>query len=257
MDSRVIGIVSGKGGVGKTTLSINLAYALAKHFNKKTLLVGANITTSHLGISLGITHPPVTLNDLLRSTKKEANFVKLIDNLEILPSAISPTKLKGVDIAKISRVTKSLKSKYDFILLDSAPGLGREAISVLKASEEVLFITNPLTPAALDIIRVSEICGELRITSLGLVLNMVRHKPYELSAMEIERFTNVPVIAEIPFDKVVLKSLALRKPFVEVFPNSKPSKEVIRLAAIITGEILPQREISWMDRIKRFFKLFH
>ena len=243
--------------MGKTTLSINLAYALAKHLNKKTLLVDANITTSHLGVSLGIRNPPVTLNDLLKTNKKEANFVNLINNLDVLPSAISPLRLKGVDIAKISKVIKRLKNGYEFILLDSAPGLGREAISVLKASEEVLFITNPLTPAALDIIRVSEICGKLGIVPIGLVLNMVRHKPYELSAMEIERFTNVPVIAEIPFDKVVLKSLALRKPFVEIFPNSKPSREVIKLASIITGEAVPETRTSWLDKIKSFFKFFH
>ncbi len=254
--TRTISIVSGKGGVGKTTLSINLAYALTNTYKKKVLLIDANITTSHLGLSLGLTSPKVTLNKMLRSK----SFLFEPENyggVDLILSGISPRELSGVDIKKLPKLVKKIEKRgeYDFILLDSAPGLGREAVSCIKASKEILFITNPLTPAALDIIRVSEISGRLKIPSIGLVLNMVRGKPYELKPYEIERFTNVPVVAEIPFDKKILVSLAIKKPVLEVFPHSKVAKEIRRLAGVIAGEIVEEYgEISWKDKVKKFLR---
>ncbi len=255
--TRVISIVSGKGGVGKTTLSINLAYTLANVFKKKVLLIDANITTSHLGLSLGLTAPKITLNKLLKS--RSFTFQpERYKNVDLILSGMSPRELIGVNIRKLPSLVKKIerRKEYDFILLDSAPGLGREALAAIKASNEILFITNPLTPAALDIIRVSEISSSLKIPSLGLVLNMVRRKPYELTAYEIERFTNVPVVAEIPFDRKILTALALKKPVAEVFPESRTSKEIKRLCSVITGEPLENtacESVSVIEKLKRYF----
>jgi len=255
--TRVISIVSGKGGVGKTTLSINLAYVLANNFEKNVLLIDANITTSHLGLSLGITSPRYTLNKILK-TKNLFFEPENYKNVSLILSAISPHQLKGVNIKRIKELIRKIeRSKlYDFVLLDSAPGLGREAISVLEASKEIIFITNPLTPAAIDIIRVSEMAGNLGIHSIGLVLNMVRNKPFELSAFEIERFTNIPVIASIPFDRKILTSLALKKPVVEIFPNAKVSKEIVNLGGVITGESpRVEKGESMIEKIKKLFSI--
>ncbi|MEM5828990.1 MAG: P-loop NTPase [Candidatus Aenigmatarchaeota archaeon] len=252
--TRVISIVSGKGGVGKTTLSINLAYALAKNFKKRTLLIDGNITTSHIGLSLGVTKANVMLNDMLRNENVSFEPYTYIENFDLLLSAISPRSLENVEMSRLSSLIEKLSLLgYDFILLDTAPGLGKEAVEAIKASKEVLFITNPLTPSAIDIIRVSELCSELMITSLGLVLNMVRRKPYELSAFEIERFVNVPVIGEIPFDKSVLIALASKKTFVELFPKSKVSKAINKICSTITGEVFLEEKKGFLERIKSIF----
>ncbi len=253
--TRTISIVSGKGGVGKTTLSINLAYALAHKFKKKVLLIDSNITTSHLGISLGITSPEYTLNKVLKSKSFRFKPEKY-GEMDLLLSSVSPHKFKDVDMKRIVNFVKKLEGsgKYDFILLDSAPGLGKEAISAIEASREILFVTSPLTPATIDIIRVSEIAGNLKVPSIGLVLNMVRNKPFELRPHEIERFTNVPIISSLPFDRKFLASLALKKPVVEAFPNSRISKEIVNLASVVAGEPLPpEEETGFMSWLKRLF----
>lgn len=253
--TRVIAIVSGKGGVGKTTLSINLAYALAKNFKKRVLLIDGNITTSHIGLSLGVTKAATMLNDMLRNDLTSFEPYRYEENFDLLLSAVSPRSLENVEISKLPGLVEKLNSLgYDFILLDTAPGLGKEAIEAIRASREVLFITNPLTPNAIDIIRVSELCSELMITSIGLVLNMVRRKPYELTAFEIERFVNVPVIGEIPFDKKVLIALAAKKTFMELFPNAKISRAVNMLCSIITGERFIEERKGILEIIKSIFR---
>ena len=251
MSSRVIGIVSGKGGVGKTTLTANLGAALAKYFEKRVLIVDCNLTTSHLGLSLGIYYSPLTLNQLLKygKVKKNLEFETYLPNLCVLPASISLKELKGVNVMKLrSLINKLKKLDFDFILLDSAPGLGREAMATLKASEEVIFVSNPLTIAAIDLIRLNEIIAKLGIVSIGLVLNMVRKKSYELKEEEIESFVNLPIIGKIPYDKNVLRALALKAPVVLKFPKSKASKAFLKVAERITQEkILMESEKSIYD----------
>jgi septum site-determining protein MinD len=64
--TRIIGIVSGKGGVGKTTIVANLGAALASFYKKRVIIVDCNVTTSHLGLYLGMYYHPVSLNQVLR-----------------------------------------------------------------------------------------------------------------------------------------------------------------------------------------------
>ncbi|MCD6483102.1 MAG: cell division ATPase MinD [Candidatus Aenigmarchaeota archaeon] len=260
--TRVIGIVSGKGGVGKTTVVSNLGVALAKHFKKKVVIVDANITTSHLGLFLGIYYSPITLNKLLKTRKRKLKLKDLLnqplENLIVVTSSLSVRDLKGVDILKLEKVIDKIKRtlKPDFILIDSAPGLGREALATLKAADEILFVSNPFIPAAMDIIRVNEVAKELKTNSIGIVLNMVRNEPYELTPEEIEQFVELPIIEMIPMDKNVLKALALKAPVVDKFPDSKASKAFIRLAGKFCGEQVEFEE-SIFDSIKNWFsKLF-
>ncbi|MFH0961922.1 MAG: AAA family ATPase, partial [archaeon] len=65
-ETRVIGIISGKGGVGKTTLVSNLGAVLAEEFKKDVVVLDCNFTTSHLGLYLGLYQTPITLNTVLQ-----------------------------------------------------------------------------------------------------------------------------------------------------------------------------------------------
>ncbi len=234
---RIIGIVSGKGGVGKTTIGLNLGASLAHHFKKNVTIVDCNVTTSHLGLYLGMYYCPITLNKVLRGeyTAEEA-VQQHHSGLKIIPASLSLSDLEGIDVTEIRESIKSLFDKNDIILLDGSPGLGREAIATLKASDEILYVTNPYIPFAMDIVRNQEIVNEIGVKPLGIVLNMVRGKKYEMNNKEIEELTRLPVIAKIPFDMNVHKSLALKTPIVTYKPYTAASKEMIKLASNLIGE---------------------
>ncbi len=234
---RIIGIVSGKGGVGKTTVGLNLGAALAHHFKKNVTIVDCNVTTSHLGLYLGMYYCPITLNKVLRGeyTVEEA-VQQHHTGLKVIPASLSLTDLEGIDITEIRNSLKSIFDKNDIILLDASPGLGREAVATLRASDEVLYITNPYIPFAMDIVRNQEIVNEIGVKPIGIALNMVHDKKYEMNKKEIEELTRLPVIAKIPFDRNIHKSLALKTPVVTYKPYTAASKEIINLASNLIGE---------------------
>lgn len=247
---RIIGIISGKGGVGKTTVGLNLGAVLAKHHKKNVTLVDCNVTTSHLSLYLGMYYCPVTLNKVLRGENSiEESIHEHFSGMKIIPASLSLSDLEGIDITEIRDNLKSIFDKNDIILLDGSPGLGREAMATIKASDELIYVTNPYIPFIMDVIRCQEIVNELNVKPLGIVLNMVHGKGHEMTKHEIEELTKLKVISTIPFDTNVHKSLALKMPVTLYKPNSAASKEFFRLASNLIGE--DYRDNGFLSRFLR------
>lgn len=235
--ARIISIISGKGGVGKTTVGLNLGASLAKHFKKNVTLVDCNVTTSHVGLYLGMYYCPITLNKVLRG---EYNINEAVNQhysgMNVVPASLSLSDLDGVDVTELRNKLKGLFNDNDIILLDGSPGLGREGVASLKASDEVLYVTNPYIPFVMDIVRCQEVAKEVGVKPLGVVVNMANNKKYEMTNKEIEELTKLPVIAKIPHDKNVHRSLTLKMPVVMFKPYTAASKELIKLSSKLIGE---------------------
>ncbi len=233
--SRVISISSGKGGVGKTTVATNLAAALSFKFKDSVIVVDCNITASHLGLHFGKYYYPVNLNHVLRG---EADLKDAIyehsHGIKFIPASLSFKDLKRTDIGEIKKLISELKKEADFIILDTAPGLGRETMSVLRASDEVIFVSTLFTPSIADLIRCNEAVKEMDTRALGIVLNMSSRRD-ELSKEEVESLVGLPVLEVIPTDKNILKSLIARQPVVLYKPKCRVSRKFYSIAAQIKG----------------------
>ncbi|MEM5881090.1 MAG: AAA family ATPase [Candidatus Aenigmatarchaeota archaeon] len=256
MNCRVINISSGKGGVGKTTLAINIGWILAEIFKKSVTIVDCNITTSHLGLYLGIYYSPVTLNRILRgeASIKEATHM-YSQNLKIIPASNSVSDMVGVDIISLGEVLSKMREQNDIVILDSAPGLGRESLASLKFSDEVIFVTQPYLPSVMDIVRAYQEIRYTTIKPLGIVLNMVFNDRFEMNDREIEQITELPIIAKIPFDKNMRRSSYFLIPLASLHKNSKSVKEILKLSAFIVGEKYKEEKLiqKIFSRIKKIF----
>jgi septum site-determining protein MinD len=234
--TRFIGVISGKGGVGKTTFVSNVSVILSQHFGKDVTIVDCNLTTSHLGLYMGLFFTPITLNNVLRG---EANIEEALykhpSGVKILPASLNLSDLENIDVFNLEKVVKRLSGKTEIVFLDAAPGIGREAMSAIRASKEVIFVTTPFLPSITDIIRSKEVVEEAGAKPLGIVLNMVTSWRSELKKEEVERLTDLPVLASIPYDNNIRLSLGLSTPLFLIDPWSKASRELIKFSANLIG----------------------
>lgn len=250
---RIISVLSGKGGVGKTVFTANLAIALSSFFKKRVVLIDLNITTSHLSLYLGKYNYAYTLNNFLRNEVPISNVIYSYGNgIEFIPSSLDISDLVNVNFDGLKEKIKENFSTRDFVIMDCAPGFGREGMLGILCSEEAIFISNPNFISIVDIVKCLKILDNHSVIPLGLVLNRVKKKKYEMMEEEIRALTGLNIIGKIPEDENVEKSINARVPLVLLNKNSKAAKEIIKIAAFVAGEKFEERE-SLFTKIKKFF----
>jgi len=227
---KTIGLV-GKGGSGKTTTSINLACALGL-MNKKVTLVDLHMTTSHLAVEFGVI-PQTTINDHVVSGERLEDALHPQFNMFVIPSSLNMFGHEHVDLSKIKGNVKSAFGDFDFAVLDAAPGLGKEALGALGASDEVIIVTNPTMASVADAIKLKHAAEKAGSNPIGLVVNRHVNKWFEISPDQISSLVELPVLATIRNDEDFLKSQAARTPM--VFYNRHKSEEFFKLAAAVIG----------------------
>jgi MinD-like ATPase involved in chromosome partitioning or flagellar assembly len=241
---KIIGVVSLKGGVGKTSVVTALGAAFAD-LGKKVLLVDGNLSSPTLGLHLNIVDPDTTLHHVLSRNANIGDSIHQFENFDVIPSSVfhkievSPLKLKDN--------LKPLKRKYDVILIDSSPSLNQETLGVMLASDGILVVTTPDHPTLSTTMKAVKLAKQRGIPITGLILNRVYNKSFELSLDEIEKSIHVPVLAVIPHNTHVLEALSELVPSTHHKPNSKGSEEYKKLAATLIGEKYKQ------PGLKRFF----
>jgi len=246
---KVVGIISIKGGVGKTTTVANLGATLAKDFNKSILLVDANFSAPNLGLHFGITKPEKTLHDaLLKKANIEDTIIEHSENFHIIPSAFLSRK---VNPFKLKQYIDKIKDNYDMVILDSSPTLNEEILSAMIASDELFVVTSPDYPTLSTTLRAVRLAKQKKTPIKGLILNKVRNKKFELTIDDIEQAAETPVVAVLPDDIKVLHSLALTSPAALNFENSNAVIEYRKLAAALVGEKYEDKRFH--KKIKRFF----
>jgi MinD-like ATPase involved in chromosome partitioning or flagellar assembly len=230
--TRIIGILAGKGGVGKTTVAINLACALGL-LNKKVSLVDFNFTTSHLALEFGIV-PRITLNNVLRNEANIEDALYPCFNIFIVPASLNLSDLANIEISNLKSQIKNLFNNFEIVLLDSAPGFGREALAAIQVSDEIIYVVNPTITSIVDIIKCKQLSIQLGATPLGIVINKYRDKDFELKPEEISNLTELPLLATIKEGEEFLKSEAARVPL--VFVKRNKAEEFFKLACSIIGK---------------------
>ncbi|PJE81071.1 hypothetical protein COU58_04320 [Candidatus Pacearchaeota archaeon CG10_big_fil_rev_8_21_14_0_10_32_42] len=230
---KVIGILSLKGGVGKTSSVISLGAALAS-FGKKVLLVDANFSAPNLGIHLNIIEPEKTIHHVLNNEIDVHDAIYEYEGFEIIPASIYPKK--QFDPLKLKDHIRKLKHKYDFILIDSSPALNNETLATMITADELFVVSTPDVSTLTMTLKAIALAKKRGTPITGLIVNKVYKKNFELSLEKIEKTSDVPVLAVIPHDINVLKSQAHFIPFTYFKPNSDVSVEYKKLAACLSGE---------------------
>lgn len=244
--SNIIGIVSLKGGVGKTSIVSSLGSALAS-FGKKILLVDANFSAPNLGLHWKLHSPDKTLHDVLCQKAHPKDAIYSINNIDIMPSSLNNNS--NINYLKLKDKLKYLKKNYDFVLIDSSPALNEETLATMLASDRIFVVTSSDYSSLSTAIKSLKLARKRGTKIDGLILNKVHNKDFELSIDEIEKTSEIPVMAVIPHDVNHLRANSEFVSYVDYKPNSKGSDEYKKLACALIGQKYKP------FRIKRFFRI--
>jgi septum site-determining protein MinD len=234
--TRVIAVVSGKGGVGKTTLTANLGVALAQ-LGKKVIIVDTDMQMANLALMLGMEGRPITLQDVLLG---EADVHDVMYDIQagakFVPSGLSLDRFRRVDEEKLSSIINEISQYGDIVLLDTPPGADSGTLAAIHSSTEVLVVTMAEPAAvtdALKLILISE--RRLGVDILGAVVNMYKGMKQEMKRSEVQKILQVPILSVIPEDPAVRAASIEGVPVIVKNPNSDAAMAFRKLAADVAG----------------------
>lgn len=249
--TKIIGVMSGKGGVGKTTLVSNLGVTLAQA-GKKVGIVDANLSGANLGLHFGLISYPTSVHDVMRGNTDIVDAMyKHPSGVDIVPASLSIEDL-DVEPSNIREQILEHMGDKDYVLVDCATGLDRETMKAMEMVDDVLLVTHPELPTISDALRTKTIAKKYDKNVLGIVLNRVNRSD-ELKKENISAFFDLPVIGVIPEDHVVRKAIEAKNPITLEYPKHRISQEMKRVAHALMGKEYQYKK-GFVDKIKSFFR---
>jgi septum site-determining protein MinD len=230
-------VASAKGGVGKTNTICNLGVALSD-LGKKVALVDGSLTTPDLGLHLGI---PFHVRGLANILKEKAPLESAVfhhkSGMKVYPGNVHINTLKQFEGKEFANLMKTLKKENDFVLVDCSAGLGKESISAMKNCDKMLVVTNPELPSVVNSSKLIQTAKEMKLKSLGVVLNRVGRFKDELQAHEITPLLHKnKILGSIIDHKKVPQTIKRAEVMVDYYPRHKISKEFRGIADSIIGK---------------------
>jgi len=207
---RKIGVLSGKGGVGKTTVACSLALSLVKRGYRVGIL-DSDLTGANIHDILGRRELQVMNDRFIPPSAKGLRYI----SLGMIASEGDPVLWKGKDLESAAKqlLERTDWGDLDYLVVDFPPGSGSETQALLPAMDYALIVTVPSVLAESNVKRIIEMCRETQTPILGLIKNMTRFKcpscgeEYEIFT-EDHSFENlgIPTIAEIPLNPEIAKN---------------------------------------------------
>ena len=249
MPARAITITSGKGGVGKTTLTANLSVALARLGNK-VAAIDADIGLRNLDVVMGLENRIVyDLVDVIEGTCRLRQALirdKRQEGLFLLPAAQKRDKM-AVTPDDMRRLVNELDSEFDFIMVDSPAGIERGFQNAIAGASEVIIVTTPEVSAVRDADRIIGLVeaaekGEPRLVINRIKPSMVRQGDM-LSTEDVIEVLAISLLGIVPEDEGILVSTnrGLPAAFDDVTPAGRAFMNIARR---ILGEDVPLMAMS-------------
>ncbi|MBX9929652.1 MAG: Mrp/NBP35 family ATP-binding protein [Gemmatimonadaceae bacterium] len=244
---RIIAVSSGKGGVGKSTVTTNLAVALAKQ-GFAVGLMDADIYGPNIPRMMGVDAPPAVRDDKI--IPLEAHGVKII-SLGFLIEKDQPAIWRGPIVMKI--VTQFLRDvqwgQLDFLLVDMPPGTGDAQLSLVQATQVAgaVIVTTPQEVSVGDALRGAMMFRRVGVPVVGIVENMSYFESPETGkplaifgsggGARLANELEVPLLAEIPLYPPVLQAGDAGAPIVVADPSCSASQKLVKLAARVAESV--------------------
>ena len=255
--TQVIAVFSGKGGVGKTLLAINIAATLADGKHADVALMDLDLQFGDVAVLMGV-EPPATLYDVAReyphvdAAKLIAMMPEGAGGVRVLASPMSPELADLITSEHVEAVIGLLKEAFDFVVLDCSSHLDDRVLEALETADQIVLITDLDLPAIKDAKLALRLFESLKIPRdhIKLVINRA-DAPAITTIEQVEKHLGLAVAVLIPSQgKQVLKSLQDEIPIVIQAPKAQISLKIGELVSALvplpeTAKGRSSRKGSW------------
>ncbi|MFP4475857.1 MAG: P-loop NTPase [Desulfatibacillaceae bacterium] len=242
--ARVTAVTSGKGGVGKTSLSINVGAAMARE-GSRVLLVDGDLSLGNIDLFLGLS-PAYHLGHAVSGERTLAECAEHRgDNLYVLaaPSGMSGLGREfGLHRRRLSGELDNMLGKVDVVLLDTGGGIGPEVMLFNRMADDVVVVVTPEPASVTDAYAlVKKLAAEQGRTRFGVVVNLARSAGEAHSALDALRKVcgglddvSLRFLGHLPYDRRMHESVTRQEAVVDLYPDSRVARGFFRIAQRFT-----------------------
>jgi flagellar biosynthesis protein FlhG len=254
---RSIAVTSGKGGVGKTTISLSLAVALSL-LKKKVCIIDADLGLANVHILTGIA-PKFNLSHLVNEERSlDEVITKGPADVDILPGASGIERMANLDPLRLGlllRKLKVLEEHYDYLVIDTGAGIGKITTEFALKADMAIVIVAPEPASFTDAYAMVKVLYERKVGRLAMLINMVGgdregKETFDMLNAVVVKFMGRPLdlIGVLPFDKQVPGMMKRQKIVCIENPRSLFSSRIAACARAVTG-VRPVRKEGFFARL--------
>lgn len=254
-------VTSGKGGVGKSTTTVNIGTALALA-GKKVCLVDTDIGLRNLDVLLGLENR--IIYDLVDAIEKKCRIQQALikdkrcEELYLLPSAQTKDKT-CISSNQLRWLVAELKEEFDYVIIDCPAGIEMGFQNAISGADQAIVVTTPESTAIRDADRVIGLLEKEQIAPPKLVVNRLRKQLVKMGGMmdvdEVVSMLAIDLLGVVPDDDQVIHAGNMGEPI--VFDSRNQAGKAYRnIARRIQGEMVPlmmlEKEITLVQRMKHW-----
>ncbi|MFT6917793.1 MAG: flagellar biosynthesis protein FlhG [Cognaticolwellia sp.] len=254
---KVIAVSGGKGGVGKTNVSLNTAISLAK-LGKRVLVLDADLGLANVDVMLGLRVKRNLSHVLSGECELDDIIIQGPAGINIIPATSgtqSMVDLTPAEHAGLIRAFSDMQTKFDILIVDTAAGISDMVLSFCRASQDVLLVVCDEPTSITDCYALMKLLSrDHGLFKFKVLANMVRSPNegknlFAKLAKVTDRFLDVTLelVAVIPYDDNIRKSVRKQQAIVEAYPNSPASIGLKALAKNIVSWPVPQQASGHLE----------
>jgi MinD-like ATPase involved in chromosome partitioning or flagellar assembly len=233
----ILGVVSGKGGVGTTTVTINLGCALTG-FGRDCVVLDGDLYKSNIGLHLGSQNVEKTIHGVLEGKHRihDSCYVHSSGLKIILGDSSKNVYQMKIKSDNLKESVFSLVGACEVVLIDCGNGFFDNTKHAILSVDKLLIVVESDIVSLMDTLKIIFFAKEKGIEIIGVIVNKHFDDGINLDVKNIEELLMVPVIGTVPFDHDVRKSLSLHHPVCYSHPKADSTVSFKKIAAKLIGE---------------------